>query len=147
MSFLILSGRKALEKAKSWRKSRKLAPACGQIELQKQENQELPIQEAIDPNLVNKSPNHQKSRAQLNNARINPEHINYTIAIAIFMGLILVLIPYIIISQKNFQTLTAFQYYILYQMEHITAGIIVPLLAISTKRNFLSFLRENLIDQ
>ena len=65
--------------------------------------------------------------SKYNTKMANPEIFNLKTALASFLGIVMIILIYFIVSKRdNSKEFTPFQFYLLTQFEHFVCGVIVP---------------------
>ena len=78
-----------------------------------------------------------------NTIRANPEIFNLKTALASFLGIVMIILIYFIVSKRdNSKEFTPFQFYLLTQFEHFVCGIIVPLYYYCSDKKLRQFINN-----
>ena len=65
--------------------------------------------------------------SKYNTIRANPEIFNLKTALASFLGIVMIILIYFIVSKRDHsKEFTPFEFYLLTQFEHFVCGVIVP---------------------
>ena len=81
--------------------------------------------------------------SKYNTIRANPEIFNLKTALASFLGIVIIILIYFIVSKRDHsKEFTPFEFYLLTQFEHFVCGVIVPFYYYFSDKKLRKFIND-----
>ena len=88
-------------------------------------------------------PSQQDQPSKYNTERANPEIFNLKTAFASFLGIVIIILIYFIVSKRDHsKEFTPFEFYLLTQFEHFVCGVIVPFYYYFSDKKLRKFIND-----